>query len=105
MLSPTRRLYLPSLSASEGRRVAAKASHRALVIASNRLPVRFTVTGNRFELAPAAGGLAAALRAVRGDAVWIGWPGTVVPHVLEPEVTSRLSEDNLVPVFLTAEEE
>ncbi len=79
--------------------------HKALVIASNRLPVRFTITGSRFEMTEASGGLAAALRAVRGDAVWVGWPGTVVPHVLEPEVTSELGTENLVPVFLTAREE
>ncbi len=79
--------------------------HKALVIASNRLPVRFTITGSRFEVTEASGGLAAALRAVRGDAVWVGWPGTVVPHVLEPEVTSELGTENLVPVFLTAREE
>jgi trehalose 6-phosphate synthase/phosphatase len=75
------------------------------VIASNRLPVRFTVTDDRFELEQSAGGLAAALRAVRGDAVWIGWPGTVVPATLEPAVTRHLAEDNLVPVFLSADEE
>ena len=79
--------------------------HKALVIASNRLPVRFTIRGNRFEVEEASGGLAAALRAVRGDAVWVGWPGTVVPHVLEPEVTSELGKENLVPVFLSAREE
>ena len=59
----------------------------------------------RFQVEPSAGGLAAALRAVRGDAVWIGWPGTVVPELLQPEVTERLAEDNLVPVFLSADEE
>jgi trehalose 6-phosphate synthase/phosphatase len=75
------------------------------VIASNRLPVRLSVSGSGFDVEQSAGGLAAALRAVRGDAVWIGWPGTVVPQVLEPEVTRRLSDDNLVPVFLSADEE
>jgi trehalose 6-phosphate synthase/phosphatase len=54
---------------------------------------------------PSAGGLAAALRAVRGDAIWIGWPGTVVPESLQPEATERLTKDNLVPIFLTADEE
>jgi trehalose 6-phosphate synthase/phosphatase len=52
-----------------------------------------------------AGGLASALGAVRGDAIWIGWPGTVVPESLQPEVTQQLEEDNLVPVFLSADEE
>ena len=40
-----------------------------------------------------------------GESVWIGWPGTVVPESLEPAVTKRLQRDNLVPVYLTAEEE
>jgi trehalose 6-phosphate synthase/phosphatase len=75
------------------------------VIASNRLPVRLTVTDDAFELEQSAGGLAAALQAVRGDAVWIGWSGSVVPPVLEPEVTRHLADDNLVPVFLSADEE
>ena len=75
------------------------------MIASNRLPVRLTVTDDAFELEQSAGGLAAALRAVRADAVWIGWPGTVVPPALEPEVTRHLAGDNLVPVFLSADEE
>jgi trehalose 6-phosphate synthase/phosphatase len=52
-----------------------------------------------------AGGLAAALQAVRGEAAWIGWPGTVVPGRLQPEVTERLERDNLVPIFLSADEE
>ena len=54
---------------------------------------------------PSAGGLAAALRAVRGDAIWIGWPGTVVPDHLQPEATRRLAKDNLVPIFISADEE
>ncbi len=54
-----------------------------------------------------AGGLASALRAaVRGDSMWIGWPGAVVRDSQRAEATKRLAEDNLVPVFLsTAEEE
>ncbi|HLE99667.1 MAG TPA: bifunctional alpha,alpha-trehalose-phosphate synthase (UDP-forming)/trehalose-phosphatase [Gaiellaceae bacterium] len=75
------------------------------MIASNRLPVRFALADDRVDVRLSSGGLAAALRAVRGNAVWVGWPGTVVPEPLEGEVTKRLARDNLVPVFLTAEEE
>ena len=76
------------------------------MIASNRLPVRFTITGERsFEVEQSAGGLAAALRAVRGDAAWVGWPGTVVPGPLESAVAKELGKENLVPVFLSADEE
>ena len=51
------------------------------------------------------GGLAAALRAVRGESVWIGWPGAVVPESLQPKVTRRLAKENLVPVYLSPDEE
>jgi trehalose 6-phosphate synthase/phosphatase len=90
---------------TEGGALAGNAGHHTLVIASNRLPVRFTVNGDQVELEHSAGGLAAALSAVRGDAVWIGWPGTVVPEPLQPEVRARLDADNLVPIFLSADEE
>ena len=86
--------------------MAQQTGHHGLVIASNRLPVRFTMSGDDdFTVEPSAGGLAAALSAVRGDAVWIGWPGTVVPEHLQPAVTERLAADNLAPIFLTADEE
>ena len=67
--------------------------------------MRFAVTDGRIDAQPSAGGLASALHAVRGDAVWIGWPGAVVPESLETRVTKRLARDNLVPVFLSADEE
>ena len=85
--------------------MARHTGHHALVIASNRLPVRFALTDDGFDVQASAGGLAAALGAVRGDAVWIGWPGTVVPEHLQAAVSERLEEDNLAPVFLSADEE
>jgi trehalose 6-phosphate synthase/phosphatase len=85
--------------------VAHRSGQHALVIASNRLPVRFAVTDDGIQAEPSAGGLASALHAVRGDAVWIGWPGAVVPEALEIEATKRLARDDFVPVFLSAEEE
>ena len=74
------------------------------MVASNRLPIRFTVADGTFEVEPSAGGLASALQAVRGESVWIGWPGTVVPQDLEAPVAKRLAKDNYVPVFLSTEE-
>jgi trehalose 6-phosphate synthase/phosphatase len=85
--------------------VAATSGHHDLIVASNRLPVRLTVSGGDFVVQPSAGGLAAALRAVRGDALWIGWPGTVVPEPMQDDVVKRLGKDNLGPIFLTAREE
>jgi len=75
------------------------------VIASNRLPVRVLLGKSGFEVSLSVGGLAAALRAVPGDSVWIGWPGAVIPEDLEQKVTKRLARDDLVPVYLTADEE
>jgi trehalose 6-phosphate synthase/phosphatase len=85
--------------------LARQTEQHALVIAANRLPVRFTLSNGGVEVQPSAGGLAAALRAVRGNALWVGWPGAVVPESLESEVTRRLARDNLAPVFLSDVEE
>jgi trehalose 6-phosphate synthase/phosphatase len=75
------------------------------VIASNRLPIRLTITGNDIQVARSSGGLAVALEAVRGNSTWVGWPGTVVPPELEKRVKQRLAKDHLAPVLLTADEE
>jgi trehalose 6-phosphate synthase/phosphatase len=85
--------------------VARPRQHPDLVVASNRLPVRVSIQKDGFDVSPSVGGLAAALRAVRGDSVWVGWPGTVVPDGLVSKVTRRLRVDRLVPVYLSAEEE
>jgi trehalose 6-phosphate synthase/phosphatase len=85
--------------------VARHSGHHGLVIASNRLPIRLTVADGELEVSPSAGGLAVALQAVRGDATWIGWPGTVVPAELERRVTQRLARTHLHPVFLTRDDE
>ena len=58
-----------------------------------------------FEVSPSVGGLASALRAIRGESVWIGWPGAVIPDSLEPKVTKQLAKDKLVPVYLSADDE
>lgn len=78
---------------------------RALVIASNRLPVRLTVADGEFEAQPSSGGLVAALGALQRDATWVGWPGTVIPDAMHERVRKRLTRDHLVPVFLSATEQ
>jgi trehalose 6-phosphate synthase/phosphatase len=88
-----------------GGQLARHSGHHGLVIASNRLPVRLIVSGDDVEVQRSSGGLATALQAVRGDATWVGWPGTVVPPELEKRVAQRLARDHLQPVLLTAEEE
>jgi trehalose 6-phosphate synthase/phosphatase len=64
-----------------------------------------TVSGGKFDVHSSSGGLASALGAMRGDAAWIGWPGTVVSSSLRPAVAKRLAKDNLYPVFLSRDEE
>ncbi len=88
-----------------GEALAEQRGQHSLVIASNRLPVRLTMSGDDISVEPSPGGLASALRAVRGDAVWIGWPGTVVAEHLQDKTTADLAADNLVPIFLTEDEE
>ncbi len=63
------------------------------------------MSDTELDVTRSSGGLAAALQAVRGDATWVGWPGTVVPASGEKRVVERLAKDNLAPVFLTADEE
>jgi trehalose 6-phosphate synthase/phosphatase len=75
------------------------------VIASNRLPVRLVRRESGYDVQPSAGGLAAALRAVRGDSVWVGWPGAVVPDDEQDAVKKRLARQRLAPVFVTADEQ
>jgi trehalose 6-phosphate synthase/phosphatase len=89
----------------KGGNLARHSAHHGLVIASNRLPVRLTVSGDEIEVTRSSGGLATALQAVRGDARWVGWPGTVVPPQLEKRVAQRLARDHLYPVLLTADDE
>ena len=85
--------------------MARHSGHHGLVIASNRLPIRLTISGEDVEVQRSSGGLATALQAVRGDAAWVGWPGTVVPRDLEKRVEQRLARDNLHAVLLSRREE
>jgi trehalose 6-phosphate synthase/phosphatase len=84
------------------------ANHRKnvdVVIASNRLPLRVTVTEGKVSTEPTVGGLAAALGGLTGSHRWVGWPGAVVPPEYEIRVRKRLAADGLRPVFLSSEDE
>jgi trehalose 6-phosphate synthase/phosphatase len=63
----------------------------SLVIASNRLPVSVSVDDNEILLEPSSGGLVSALRGMREEHDWVGWPGTVVPEHLQVLVLSELA--------------
>jgi trehalose 6-phosphate synthase/phosphatase len=85
--------------------VTRHAGQHGLVIASNRLPIRMTISGDDIEVTRSSGGLATALQAIRGEEIWVGWPGTVVPKALEKRVSQRLARNHYHPVLLTAREE
>ena len=77
------------------------------IIVSNRLPVKAVVKDSNYHFITTAGGLATGLNSIFSDdkkSVWIGWPGLDVPKEKEDEITKDLREENLLPVFLTAEE-
>jgi len=76
------------------------------IIVSNRLPVKITEQNGEYILRPSEGGLATGLGSVykTGNNVWIGWPGIEIPEERQAEVTAKLAELNLIPVFLTNEE-
>ncbi|RAJ22665.1 bifunctional alpha,alpha-trehalose-phosphate synthase (UDP-forming)/trehalose-phosphatase [Pedobacter cryoconitis] len=76
------------------------------IIVSNRLPVKIVEENGEYLLSPSEGGLATGLGSVykKGDNVWVGWPGIEVPEDRQQEVTEKLAELNLIPVFLTPDE-
>ncbi|MEM6348584.1 MAG: bifunctional alpha,alpha-trehalose-phosphate synthase (UDP-forming)/trehalose-phosphatase [Bacteroidota bacterium] len=78
-----------------------------LIIVSNRLPI--TINRKKGELIyyPSAGGLATGLNSLDQsiERIWIGWPGEAVDDPLEQaSIKQQFQKDNMVPVFLTAEE-
>lgn len=78
------------------------------IIVSNRLPIKIEKDqSDQFEYKPSEGGLATGLGSIykEGDNVWLGWPGLPVNKAEErEEVTQKLAEANMRPVFLTRTE-
>ncbi|WP_207427069.1 bifunctional alpha,alpha-trehalose-phosphate synthase (UDP-forming)/trehalose-phosphatase [Pedobacter sp. SYSU D00535] len=77
------------------------------IIISNRLPVKISEVNGVFELKQSEGGLATGLGSIyrQGDNMWIGWPGLeVLSEEKQAEVSEKLSEINLNPVFLSQDE-
>ncbi|WP_462251834.1 bifunctional alpha,alpha-trehalose-phosphate synthase (UDP-forming)/trehalose-phosphatase [Ekhidna sp.] len=79
-----------------------------IIIVSNRLPVKIEkAASGGFEYKTSEGGLATGLGSIykQGDNVWLGWPGLAVNKTeAKDEITERLSEENMHPVFLTKNE-
>ncbi|MEY4513227.1 MAG: hypothetical protein RLZZ450_5349 [Pseudomonadota bacterium] len=79
-----------------------------VLLASNRLPVRLSATGEAPALVPSSGGLATALREVHADSDgrWIGWVGDLgrLPTSAREGVQRDLHERRLSAVPLSASE-
>ncbi|WDF53627.1 bifunctional alpha,alpha-trehalose-phosphate synthase (UDP-forming)/trehalose-phosphatase [Mucilaginibacter sp. KACC 22063] len=78
-----------------------------VVIVSNRLPVKVSFENDTYNLSASEGGLATGLGSVykQGDNVWIGWPGLeVTDEDHQTDITEKLKELSLQPVFLTQDE-
>ncbi|TLZ68245.1 MAG: hypothetical protein E6K09_04170 [Methanobacteriota archaeon] len=73
-----------------------------LLLVSNRLPISLRRIGNRLDVQPNPGGVAAGLAAFYREykARWFGWPGEVLPSETG-EVAARLEKEfDCRPVFL-----
>lgn len=101
---------MPSDDAGTARRLP----FRRLVVVSNRLPFSVEGKGRSLRLRRTVGGLVSAvgsfLDSLRGsdevEVVWVGWPGSVRPGKRRTVVSRKLAaEAQVVPVFLTPEEE
>lgn len=73
-----------------------------LIIASNRLPVSVSETGNTLALSRSNGGLATALASLftTDTSLWVGWTG-MRRHLTKTELTSLNFPQYLAPINLT----
>lgn len=77
------------------------------IIVSNRLPVKIKENNGEMEFRQSEGGLATGLGSIyrQGNNMWLGWPGVEVSsEEHKSQITGKLQEMNLYPVFLTQEE-
>ncbi|GAA4781980.1 bifunctional alpha,alpha-trehalose-phosphate synthase (UDP-forming)/trehalose-phosphatase [Olivibacter ginsenosidimutans] len=77
------------------------------IIVSNRLPVKINEENGQLVFTPSEGGLATGLGSIykEGDNIWIGWPGTTAEtEQIQIDITEKLKELSLIPVFLRKEE-
>ncbi|WP_028296440.1 bifunctional alpha,alpha-trehalose-phosphate synthase (UDP-forming)/trehalose-phosphatase [Olivibacter sitiensis] len=77
------------------------------IIVSNRLPVKASYKSGKLEIKQSEGGLATGLGSIykQGNNIWIGWPGLEVENDKEQhEIIDKLSDLNLVPVFLNEDQ-
>ncbi len=71
------------------------------------MPVKAVEKDGQYHFTSAEGGLATGLSSIfkeNKDSLWIGWPGLEIPKEKEEDITKELKQNNLCPVFLSAEE-
>lgn len=78
-----------------------------LLIVSNRLPVSVIKTAGSLRFKSSVGGLTTGLSSFceSYECQWVGWPGITTNKISEQdsdEISARLSEQDLHPVFLSA---
>jgi trehalose 6-phosphate synthase/phosphatase len=76
----------------------------AVVLASNRLPVRLELADERWIARPSSGGLAAALGGLDDISRWVGWSGASVESSAERTVAATLDRLRLTPVYFSEDE-
>jgi len=75
-----------------------------MILAANRLPVRFARKDGVLELYPSAGGVATGLGALHRTlkSLWVGWPGVVVTSENDRRaIVKALSRERMRPVILS----
>jgi trehalose 6-phosphate synthase/phosphatase len=73
-----------------------------LILVSNRLPVTIRRVGNRLDVQPNPGGVAAGLASVHRElrGRWFGWPGSIAPGEFK-QVAARLEKEfDCYPIVL-----
>lgn len=78
----------------------------AVIIVSNRLPVKVSKKGESYHFKRSEGGLATGLSSAADTSWrWIGWPGTFVQKEKEKNrLQDELAKQGLIPVFLSRSE-
>ncbi len=79
----------------------------SLYIVSNRLPISLEKKETSWNLRKSSGGLISALEGVKKKLTftWIGWPGVLFDKDEEAFIKKLLKKEDLIPVFLSKEEE
>lgn len=75
-----------------------------MILAANRLPVRFTRKDGVLELHPSAGGVATGLGALHRSlkSLWVGWPGvTATAKSDRGAIVDALARERMRPVILS----